>query len=193
MKNPALACRFAAGLLVAGTLSAPVFADSPAGGYDPQALFAPLSLPDAANAFRGGAGKQGPLFWQNRADYAIQAELDPATHSLRGEETITYTNRSPDALDVLWLQLDQNIYRRDSRSALAANPKATSAGLMPAFKFVTQYATSGSAGARPRRSTYKPWTQLGPVPPWFWMYSAEPMKPASNRSSVRPCCMEAIQ
>ncbi|MFC4525947.1 M1 family metallopeptidase [Dyella halodurans] len=125
MKNPALACRFAAGLLVAGTLSAPVFADSPAGGYDPQALFAPLSLPDAANAFRGGAGKQGPLFWQNRADYAIQAEIDPANHALRGEETITYTNHSPDALDVLWLQLDQNIYRRDSRAALGSpRPRA---------------------------------------------------------------------
>ncbi len=127
MKNPALACRFVAGLLVAGTLSAPVFADSPAAGFDPQALFAPLSLPDAANAFRGGAGKQGPLFWQNRADYAIQADIDPATHSLRGEETITYTNRSPDALDVLWLQLDQNIYRRDSRAALGSPRPRTEA------------------------------------------------------------------
>ncbi|WP_415208078.1 M1 family metallopeptidase [Rudaea sp.] len=86
-------------------------------GFDPQALFAPLALPDAANAFRDGAGRPGPLFWQNGADYAIQASIDPATHTLTGDETITYTNRSPDALDVLWVQLDQNIYRRDARTA----------------------------------------------------------------------------
>jgi hypothetical protein len=124
MKNHALACRVAAGLLVAGALCAPAFADGTDAGFDPQALFAPLSLPDAANAFRDGAGKPGPQFWQNRVDYAIQAQIDPAMHTLRGDETITYTNRSPDALDVLWVQLDQNIYRRDSRGALAsAHPR----------------------------------------------------------------------
>ncbi|WP_430392249.1 M1 family metallopeptidase [Dyella sp. 20L07] len=120
MKNLALACRAAAGLLVAGALCAPAFADGTDAGFDPQALFAPLSLPDAANAFRDGAGKPGPQFWQNRVDYAIQAEIDPATHTLRGDETITYTNRSPDSLDVLWVQLDQNAYRRDSRGSLTS-------------------------------------------------------------------------
>jgi hypothetical protein len=85
--------------------------------YDPQSLFAPLQLPHPANAFRDGAGKPGPLFWQNRADYDLHATIDPATHRLLGEETITYTNHGPDALDVLWLQLDQNIYRADSRAA----------------------------------------------------------------------------
>ncbi|MHA6206180.1 M1 family metallopeptidase [Dyella soli] len=120
MKKPLLAGRIAAGLLVAGALCGPALADGPDGGFDPQALFAPLTLPDAANAFRDGAGKPGPLFWQNRVDYAIQAEIDPSTHGLRGDETITYTNRSPDTLDVLWLQLDQNAYRRDSRASLAS-------------------------------------------------------------------------
>jgi hypothetical protein len=119
MKNPATARCAAAVLIVAGALAAPAFAGgADGGGFDPQALFAPLSLPDAPNAFRDGAGRPGPLFWQNRADYAIQATIDPATHTLAGDETITYTNRSPDALDVLWLQLDQNIYRRDARTAL---------------------------------------------------------------------------
>ncbi len=95
-------------------------AASPAGdGYDPLALFAPLQLPQPANAFRDGAGRPGPLYWQNRADYDLHATIDPAAHRLLGEETITYTNHSPDALDVLWLQLDQNIYRADSRSATA--------------------------------------------------------------------------
>jgi hypothetical protein len=101
-----------AALLVA---AAPAFAQS-GGTYDPRALFAPLPMPEPANAFRGGAGKPGPLFWQNRADYDLHATIDPAKHRLSGEETITYTNNSPDALDALWLQLDQDIYRADSRA-----------------------------------------------------------------------------
>ena len=88
-------------------------------GYDPLALFAPLQLPQPANALRGGSGLPGPLFWQNRADYDLHATIDPASHRLSGEATITYTNHSPDTLDVLWLQLDQNIYRADSRAARA--------------------------------------------------------------------------
>lgn len=120
MKKLVLGCAVAAGLLAAGALCAPAFADGTDAAFDPQALFAPLTLPDAPNAFRDGAGKPGPQFWQNRVDYAIQADIDPASHTLRGDETITYTNRSPDALDVLWVQLDQNIYRRDSRGTLSS-------------------------------------------------------------------------
>lgn len=107
-------------VLVVATL--PAFAASPAAsgdGYDPRALFAPLPMPEAANAYRGGSGKPGPLFWQNRADYDLHATIDPAKHRLSGEETITYTNNSPDALDALWLQLDQDIYRADSRAQRA--------------------------------------------------------------------------
>jgi len=120
MKKLVLGCAVAAGLLAAGALCAPAFADGADAAFDPQALFAPLTLPDAPNAFRDGAGKPGPQFWQNRVDYTIQADIDPASHTLRGDETITYTNRSPDALDVLWVQLDQNIYRRDSRGTLSS-------------------------------------------------------------------------
>jgi len=120
MKHLVLAGAVVAGLLSAGAVCAPAFADGTDAAFDPQVLFAPLSLPDAPNAFRDGAGKPGPLFWQNRVDYSIQATIEPATHTLRGDETITYANRSPDALDVLWVQLDQNIYRRDSRGALTS-------------------------------------------------------------------------
>lgn len=98
----------------------PATAVEPTGPFDPQALFAPLQLPNPANAIRNGAGRPGAAFWQNRADYSIDARIDPATRTLHGEETITYTNHSPDALDALWLQLDQNIYRPDSRGALAS-------------------------------------------------------------------------
>ena len=85
---------------------------------NPRDIFAPLTLPDPSSPTRSAAGIPAPAYWQNRADYAIAARIDPATHILTGHETITYTNNSPDALDILWLQLDQNIYRPDARAAL---------------------------------------------------------------------------
>ena len=96
-----------------------------AAGYDPHAAFAPLALPGPVNTYRSGSGKPGPSYWQNRADYQIHATLDAAHHALSGEEAIAYTNASPDALDVLWLQLDQNMYRPYSRSHAAdgASPR----------------------------------------------------------------------
>ena len=88
-------------------------------GYDPLQTFAPLVLPLAPNRYRSASGSPGPDYWQNRADYRIRARLDPAAKQLSGEELITYTNNSPDALESLWLQLDQNTYRRDARAAAA--------------------------------------------------------------------------
>ena len=92
-------------------------ASAPPGHFDPLQTFAPFAYPQTANAYRSASGKPGPLFWQNRADYVIKATLDPTTRQLRGAETITYTNHSPDSLDVLWLQVEQNRYRRDARGA----------------------------------------------------------------------------
>lgn len=112
-----LAALLALSALSSLAVAADADASADANRYDPRALFAPLQLPQPANAFRGGAGKPGPLFWQNRADYDLHASIDPATHRLQGEATITYANNSPDTLDVLWLQLDQAIYRTDARAA----------------------------------------------------------------------------
>jgi hypothetical protein len=88
--------------------------------YVPLKTFAPLTFPEPADLVRSGAGTPGPAYWQNRADYRIDASLDPASRTLSATEVITYTNNSPQALDLLWLQLDQNIYRADSRAAAMA-------------------------------------------------------------------------
>jgi hypothetical protein len=110
--------------IVLATLGLTVFAgaaraaDAP-NPYQPLVTFAPLTLPDPPNSYRSGNGAPGPAYWQNRADYAIKAVLDPATKTLSGEEVVTYTNNSPDELDVLWLQLDQNTYRKDARAVAA--------------------------------------------------------------------------
>jgi hypothetical protein len=87
--------------------------------YDPRALFAPRDTGQAVNAYRSSNGLPGPAYWQNRADYEIHATLNEQGPVLAATETITYTNNSPDALDLLWIQLDQNIYRADSRSGFA--------------------------------------------------------------------------
>ena len=64
-------------------------------------------LPDA-NTYRTASGAPGHEYWQQRADYKIQATLDEKKQYLHGEETITYFNNSPDVLTYLWLQLDEN-------------------------------------------------------------------------------------
>jgi hypothetical protein len=66
------------------------------------------------NVYRNAAGAPGPDYWQQQADYTIAVTLDETARVLRGEQTLTYTNNSPDALRYLWLQLDQNRFRRDS-------------------------------------------------------------------------------
>jgi hypothetical protein len=88
----------------------------PAPAYSPRETFAPLTLPDPVNAFRSSDGSPGPLYWQNRADYNLRAAIDTASHTLTGSEVITYTNNSPDTLTSLWLHLEQNTYRPDSRA-----------------------------------------------------------------------------
>ncbi|MBA4260027.1 MAG: aminopeptidase [Chitinophaga sp.] len=60
------------------------------------------------NEYRTASGAPGPKYWQQRADYVIKAELDEANLKLKGTETVTYFNNSPDVLTYLWLQLDEN-------------------------------------------------------------------------------------
>ena len=70
------------------------------------------------NIYRSSNGSPGPGYWQNQADYEIHAGLNTAEKQLKATEIISYTNNSPDALPCLWVQLEQNIYRNDSRAKL---------------------------------------------------------------------------
>jgi hypothetical protein len=71
-------------------------------------------------AVRTASGAPGHAYWQQRADYTMRAKLDEANRSLTGSGTITYYNNSPDTLKYLWLQLDQNIYQKDSGARTTA-------------------------------------------------------------------------
>ncbi len=73
---------------------------------------------------REGSGRPGPAYWQQRVDYTIAVSLDTATHTIAGREMIRYTNRSPDTLPYIWLQLDQNVFRDDGRGAVLNPPDA---------------------------------------------------------------------
>jgi hypothetical protein len=86
------------------------------GSYDPRVTFAPLTLPEPVNAYRSSNGAPGPQYWQNEADYEMHAAIDTEKKVLSNTETITYTNNSPDVLTSLWILLEQNTYREDSRA-----------------------------------------------------------------------------
>lgn len=60
------------------------------------------------NEYRTASGAPGPKYWQQRVDYNIKCELDEPNLTLKGSETVTYYNNSPDVLTYLWLQLDEN-------------------------------------------------------------------------------------
>lgn len=66
------------------------------------------------NEYRTGSGTPGSKYWQQRADYTIDAEIDETTNTLKAKETIVYHNNSPENLKFLWLQLDQNVNKKES-------------------------------------------------------------------------------
>ena len=72
----------------------------------------------AGGPYRSASGKPGHAYWQNRADYEISVTLDDQKNEISGTEILTYTNNSPDSLDFLWLQLDQNLFKSDSRGTM---------------------------------------------------------------------------
>lgn len=107
-------------LLSVAALAACLFLVIPAAGQDegienPE-LFQTLDLP-SVNQYRSGSGKPGTAYWQQRADYDIQVTLDPDARRVHGSETIHYTNNSPQELEYLWIQLDQNLFRPGSRGS----------------------------------------------------------------------------
>lgn len=72
------------------------------------------------NVYRTASGAPGHEYYQQKADYEINVQLDEEKHTIKGDETITYTNNSPDVLHYLWVQLDQNVRAKKSESQLIA-------------------------------------------------------------------------
>ena len=83
--------------------------------YNYNDAFAPNFYTKNGTETRSASGQPGAKYWQNRADYNLTASLNEATNEIVGSEILTYTNNSPDKLDFLWMQLDQNLFKKDSR------------------------------------------------------------------------------
>jgi len=110
-----LSCLMAAGALLIG-VNAP--AQNPdTARYNKNDLFGPITWPVTPGGTRSANGQPAANYWSNRADYLIHASLneDKQDTTITGDVTITYTNNSPDKLDYLWLQLDQNLFKPGSR------------------------------------------------------------------------------
>ncbi len=84
--------------------------------YNPHDFFVENFAPPTGNLFRSAKGVPGPAYWQNSASYMIHATLSEKDTSVTGDVIITYKNNSPDKLEYLWLQLDQNIFKSTSRA-----------------------------------------------------------------------------
>ncbi|TPV35684.1 M1 family metallopeptidase [Paucihalobacter ruber] len=96
------------------------------------------------NMFRSASGAPGPEYYQQQADYKMNIEIDDENARLYGEETITYTNNSKDVLTYLWVQLDQNMRARDSKT-----PLIESSGMPPLTtpeRYASTYLTDGFDG-----------------------------------------------
>ena len=76
---------------------------------------------------RSPTGAPGERYWQQRVDYTMRARLDPGSMKVTGSETVTYANRSPDALGEIWLNLGQNVYA-------PGNPRDRSAPITGGFE-----------------------------------------------------------
>ena len=97
-----------------------VVGGSASAGSDVFATFATTNRIDwpGPNQYRSASGAPGPSYWQQRADYTIAATLDTARGgTVSGQVTIRYTNNSPDTLRFVWLQLEQNLYRANSKGS----------------------------------------------------------------------------
>jgi hypothetical protein len=95
----------------------------PSGRYDNNKFSQMYDLLATPNMFRTASGAPGPAYYQQKADYKINVELDDKKARLSGSETVTYYNNSPDALEYLWLQLDQNQASKTSQTPLAENQR----------------------------------------------------------------------
>lgn len=102
-------------ILLSLFMAGSVLAQNSESKYKASDVFNPLLNFQLGSKYRSASGQPGPEYWQNRADYKISVTLDTAKNGASGHVAITYTNNSPDQLDFIWLQLDQNKFHKDSR------------------------------------------------------------------------------
>jgi hypothetical protein len=89
--------------------------NAPVSTYDYHETWKPFFYTKNGNELRAADGQPGPKYWQNRADYELAATLHEDANEIVGTEILTYTNNSPQKMGFIWMQLDQNLFKLDSR------------------------------------------------------------------------------
>jgi hypothetical protein len=107
------------------------------GRYDNNKFSQMYDLMATPNMFRTASGAPGPAYYQQQADYKIDIELDDKKSSIKGSEVITYHNNSPDTLEYLWVQLDQNQAAKNSQTPLAESQRMEQ--VLPAATFSNKF------------------------------------------------------
>lgn len=103
-------------------ISLPVFAQ--------QSLYVPTNIQKAYDkGTRNPDGSPGPNYWQNTANYNIHVGFSPETRLISGNETIDYTNNSPDTLKMIWFKVDMNLYKKGAARNSEIKPQDVSAGI----------------------------------------------------------------
>ena len=134
----------AAGCLIT-LLASPVVADpiqQTKGSFEDKFRQLDEALP-TANVYRNAGGQPGHQYWQQKVDYDIKVTLDESGRHLTASQTVSYENNSPDTLTFLWLQLDQNIFKRNSMAELTTDFSRSSSRSSPVVE-----TGSGSEPAR---------------------------------------------
>ncbi|HKO76624.1 MAG TPA: M1 family metallopeptidase [Flavobacterium sp.] len=122
MKNNRIRVLFQLTLLIVFSASwsqdAPATSTSttnPVSKYDYHDAFGPFFYINNGTSTRSASGEPGHEYWQNRADYKLTAKLNEKTNEIVGTGIVTYTNNSYDKMSFVWMHLDQNLFKSDSR------------------------------------------------------------------------------
>ena len=107
------------------------------GKYDTNKFSQIYDLLATPNMFRTASGAPGPAYYQQQADYKIDIELDDKNSRLSGSEIVTYYNNSPDTLEYLWVQLDQNQAAKNSQTPLAESQRMDQ--VLPVGNFANKF------------------------------------------------------
>jgi len=113
----------------------------------------PLNIRQAFDkGTRTAAGEPGPHYWQNRADYSIQVNFDPATRLVSGSESIDYSNNSPDTLRQLLFKLYPNLYKKGAERMMTIRPEDVTDGVSVTNLVIDGQTPAEKAAAGRKRS-----------------------------------------
>jgi len=119
--------RFSLALLLAALVASPIYAQQNSSNSTVQEAFVPYETGNSTQ-YRSASGNPGEEYWQNSVDYEIDTNLMPDQHKVDATVTIHYTNNSPQDLNFLWVQLDQDLFSNDSWGAKLTPPQGSRFG-----------------------------------------------------------------